>query len=120
MKVYRGHRASKAHFNPDCPRRKLFKTKYPLQELDHTELKAVDYCHTCTPPEVWKRPRTLHLECSVCGYDRPMPCQHNGGVAVLNVDEAEWFGKPTRRVSTQWRWVENVQGATLAHRPSVL
>jgi hypothetical protein len=114
MKVYRSHFASKVHFDPVCPSWKASTASHPLEEWDLADLKAVKFCLVCTPPELHQRPRTHHVQCVECNYRRPMPCEHNGGVAVVNVDDMVHYGRPERRVNIRWRWPENVQGAPLA------
>lgn len=111
MEVYRSHRASVVHFDVECPR-----ATGNLVALDITELKAARFCKTCTPERLHTRPVTRHQVCKVCRQRKPMPCAHNGGVAVVNVDVMVHYGREVRRVNTRWRWSENVLGAVTEPR----
>jgi len=115
MKVFRSHYASKVHFDRECSAWLSSTTrKRPLVEVDVADLKSVQFCKVCAPPELSRRWKTEHRQCTICNWSRPMPCEHNGGVKVVNIDRMNHYGKEERRVNTRWRWPENVQGAPLA------
>lgn len=116
MKVYRSSRASVVHFDPECPAW----TGRQLQETDLALLKAARFCKTCTPERLHTRPATRHVRCDVCRQTRPLPCAHNGGVPVVNIDVMVHYGREERRVNTRWRWPENVIGSCLAEPVAVV
>ena len=115
MKVYRAHPTSNVHFDPECEAyARVTKKKAPLEPIEIRDLKGVRFCWECSPEELKHPVKTFHATCEICHYGRPYPCEHNGGVRVVNIDTMIRWGKPERRVNTRWRWPERVLGAHLA------
>ena len=112
--VYRSNPGSKIHFDPECETWARSRSSGPLVAYDLRELKGTKFCRTCTPARLHRRPQTIHEKCDICGWGRVMPCQHNGGLPVVNIDEMMHYGHYERRVNIRWRWPENVIGAPLA------